>query len=115
MESPPPDTQGPLDAAWAELEAHWNDAGAHKKFLALADTLDQLPDAGRRYRLVRESDPARAERAKQQVDALLVLAMSRMKAEKSPEPKARRRLDFIALGISAALVAAAFWSMLHGR
>jgi hypothetical protein len=105
----------PLDTAWAEVEAHWDDAAAHKKFLALADTLDRLPDAGRRYRAVREKDPERAERAKAQVDALFGIAMTRMKVEKSEPPKVRRRLDFIAFGISMALIAAALWSMLHGR
>jgi hypothetical protein len=115
MDSPPPDATASLDAAWAEVEASWDDAAAHKKFLALADLLDRLPDAGRRYRAVRENDPARAERAKQQVDALFAIAMTRMTVEKSPPPKARRRLDFIAFGIASALIAASLWSMLHGR
>lgn len=114
MESELPDTPDALDAAWAEVEARWDDAAAHKKFLALADTLDRLADAGRRYRAVRESDPARAERAKAQVDALFGIAMTRMKVEKSEPPKARRRLDYIAFGISTALIAAALWSMFRG-
>ncbi len=114
MDSPPSDAPDPLDAAWAELEAHWDDADAHKKFLALADILDRLSEAGRRYRAVRERDPVRAERASSQVDVLLGLALARMKIEKSDPPKTRRRLDFIAFGISAALIAAALWSMLRG-
>jgi hypothetical protein len=109
------DQRDALDAAWAEVEARWDDAAAHKKFLALADTLDRLADAGKRYRSVREHDPARAERASQQIDALFGLAMTRMAALRAPPPKARRRLDYIAFGISAALVAAALWSLLHGR
>ena len=105
----------PLDVAWSEVEARWDDAAAHKKFLALADTLDRLADAGKRYRGARESDPARAERAKAQIDALFAIAMTRMsKVEKTEPPKTRRRLDFIAFGISAALIAAAIWSMLRG-
>jgi len=104
----------PLEVAWTEVEARWDDAAAHKKFLALADTLDRLADAGRRYRAARERDPARAERVQMQIDALLVLAMKRMSVEQSAPPKARRRLDFIAFGISAALIAAAIWSMMRG-
>lgn len=115
MESPPPAATDPLDAAWAEVEAHWDDPAAHRKFLALADTLDQLADAGRRYRSVREGDSTRAERATEQIDALLLVAMTRMKVEKSEPPKARRRLDYIAFGISAALIAAAIWSMTRGH
>lgn len=109
-------TSDPLELAWQEVLAQWDEPQAHKRFLALADTLDRLADAGRRYRAVRESDPARAERASKQVDALLGIAVTKMSAvEKSPPPKARRRLDFIALGVSAALIAAALWSMLHNR
>ena len=103
----------PLDAAWAEVEARWDDAAAHKKFLALADTLDRLADAGQRYRRERESDPLRAERAKQQIDQLVGLAMTRIAMDRAPPPKTRRRLDFIAFGISAALIASAIWSMFH--
>ena len=104
----------PLETAWSEVEGHWDDPAAHKKFLALADTLDRLADAGRRYRSASE-DPARAERGKTQIDALLALALKRMKSvEQSAPPKARRRLDFIAFGISAALIAAALWSMMRG-
>jgi len=110
-----PDADDPLDEAWADVEARWDDAAAHKKFLALADTLDRLADAGKRYRSVREGDPGRAALASQQIDALFGLAMTRMATLKAPPPKARRRLDYIAFGISAALIAAALWSMLHGR
>lgn len=109
-----PTAGDPLEVAWAELRGHWDDAAAHKRFLALADTLDRLADAGKRYRHVREHEPERAERAKQQIDALLVVAMGRMKIEKSDPPKARRRLDYVAFGISAALIAAALWSMFRG-
>ncbi len=106
----------PLEAAWQEVLAHWDEPAPHKRFLALAGSLDRLADAGKRYRAVKESDPARAARAAQQVDALFGIAMTKMSAvEKSPPPKARRRLDFIALGVSAALIAAALWSMLHNR
>jgi hypothetical protein len=110
------DAPDPLDAAWAELEAHWDEPAAHKKFLALAETLDRLADAGRHYRAVRENDPTRAERASTQIDALFGIALAKMKQlEKSEPPKVRRRLDFVAFGISAALIAAALWSMLHGH
>jgi hypothetical protein len=105
----------PLDAAWAEVEAHWDDPAPHKKFLALADTLDRLADAGKRYRSVRDEDPGRAPRASQQIDALFGIAMTRMSTLRAPPPKARRRLDYIAFGISIALIAAALWSMLHAR
>ncbi len=114
MERDSPEPADPLEVAWSEVEARWDEPAVHKKFLALADTLDRLGDAGRRYRAVRESSPERAERARAQVEALLGIAMTRMKVEKSEPPKARRRLDFIAFGISAALIAAALWSMLRG-
>ena len=67
------DTDDPIETAWTALQAQWESAERHKAFVALAASLQRLPDAARRYR---ESlpDPARSERAKQGIDAVLRVA-----------------------------------------
>jgi hypothetical protein len=115
----PPSGADPIEAAWTELEGHWDDPAAHKKFLTLADSLDRLALAGQRYRAVKEQatkdgDAARAATAAKQIDVLLGLAMGRVKAvEKTDLPPKRSRIEWIAFGVSTALIAAALWSMLR--
>lgn len=116
-ETPP--QKDAVEAAWKEVEARWDDPTAHKKFLTLADSLDALAVAGQRYRAVKEQatkdgDAARAAAASKQIDALLGLAMGRVKAvEKTAPPPKRSRVEWIAFGVSTALIAAALWSMLR--
>ena len=83
----------PIDRAWAEVEANWEDDEAHKRFMALAATLDRLKDAGTRYREVREKDPARADAAGERINELLSRAMVRLmsNAQPSKRPVATRR------------------------
>ncbi len=105
----------PVDAAWAELEAHWDDPDAHKRFLALCLTFGRLPDAGARYRKVKEQDPARAERAGQQLEAVLAAATIALYESKSPAPQKHNRLNVFAIAVAATLVIAALWAWLHSR
>jgi hypothetical protein len=105
----------PLEVAFEELDARWDDPAAHAKVLALADALERLAEVGRRYRAVESTRPERAELAKKQIDLLLGLAVARVKrTEKTDAKPAKNRLEWIAFGVSASLVAAALWSMLRG-
>lgn len=63
----------PIETAWSALLAEWESPERHKAFVALAAALGRLPDAARRYREC-GADPARAERAKQGIDAVLRVA-----------------------------------------
>ncbi len=105
----------PLAVALAKLDASWDDPAAHKKVLALGDTLDRLAEVGKHYRAIHAADPARAVVAQKQIDALLGLAMTRVaRTEKTEVKPTKSRLEWIAFGVSAALIAAALWSMLRG-
>lgn len=108
-----PDAGDALEAAWAAVEAGWDKPEAHKKFLALADGLDRLADAGRRYRAVKEADPARRDAAARQIDQLLGLAMKRVRVDKVEPTKSRSRVEWIALGVSIVLISAALFSALR--
>ena len=56
-------SEDPIEVAWREVEASWEDEAAHKRFLTLCQSFDRLADAGARYRAVREGDEERAEMA----------------------------------------------------
>ena len=100
----------PLEAAWQALLDAWPEEGAHRKFLALAETLDRLPDAGSRYRgikdeALRAGDTARAAEAEAGIERLITRAMGRMELHRQPpDPKPRR----IVLGLGVVLVLALF-------
>ena len=111
------DETDPIDAAWAQLEADWDDEAAHKKFLTLCQAMHRLPDAGRRYREVREGDPDRADVAAAQIDRLLTLAMQGLEVLKTEPPRRSGKtvMFLVALGVSLALVVTALWSFLRFR
>ena len=68
----------PIDEAWARVEAEWGDREAHRRFVAVCVALDRLPEAGKRYRAVRDSDPARHDDAVRQIDSLIALATQQL-------------------------------------
>jgi len=68
----------PIDEAWARVEAEWGDEDTHRRFVGVCVALDRLPDAGKRYREVRETDPARRDDAVRQIDTLIALATQQL-------------------------------------
>ncbi len=99
-----------LEREWARLLSSWDDAAAHKRFLVLAEANGQLAFAGKRYRDVRESEPDKREIAIKQTEQILALAIAHMsRAERTEPQKGRGRLEWIAFGVSAALIAAVLW------
>lgn len=71
------DALDPLETAWTELLARWGDDDKHRAFVALASALERLPDAGARYRALRD-DPARGEAARKGLERVLAAAMARL-------------------------------------
>lgn len=117
MEQPPEqpgEPQDPIDTAWERVERHWDDPDAHGAFVALCMELGRLPEAGRRYRHVRDHDPERSEDARRRIDELLTLATRTLELSRTPPPTgtARRRLFWVALGVSLLMVGVVLWTML---
>jgi hypothetical protein len=105
-----------LASAWASVERDWENDNAHRRFLALCAACDQLSEAGKRYRQVRDEDPARAAEAKRRIDGLLALATEQLLRQKTPPPtKSTPRLTFIAIGITAAIVGMTLWQLARLR
>ena len=68
----------PIDEAWPQVEAEWGNIEAHRRFVAVCVALNRLPEAGKRYREVRENDPDRRNEASKQIDTLIVLAAQQL-------------------------------------
>jgi len=105
-----------LAAEWERLATAWDDPRAHQRFLALADASGALAEAGRRYRGVRDGDPARRAEAERRIEEILGRALARMKPERSDETRRlRSRVEWVGYGVSAALIAAALWQLFRLR
>lgn len=103
-----------LERAWRDVLAAWDEGGRHERFLALADVKGALAEAGKRYRAVRESDADRRAEAERRIDEILGRAMARMQLLEQREPtKARSRMEWVAFGVSAALIAAALYQLVR--
>ncbi|MFW6050320.1 MAG: hypothetical protein ACODAU_04055 [Myxococcota bacterium] len=106
--------EDPVEQAWKRVMERWDDPEAHGAFLALCMELDRMPEAGRRYREVRDTDPERSDEARRRIDELLAFAMHHLESSRTGPPAGRRgrRLFWVALGLSLFMVGAALWTML---
>jgi hypothetical protein len=106
----------PIESAWHEVLAQWEDERAHKAFVLLASSTGCLAEAGRRYREVQESDPARADVAKRETDRILALALQGLTTLKSEPPRTSKALLMaIAFAVMSALIISALWAVLRMR
>ncbi len=96
----------PFERVWRDVEARWADPAAHRKFIAFCAAQGALSEAGSRYRVVREKDPARAEQARRGADAVLAAAMQSMHlARTTPEvPRSLKLMGWVSLAISGILL-----------
>jgi hypothetical protein len=102
-----------LEREWARVVASWDDDKAHDRFLVLCDSSDRLAVAGRRYREVRETDPARAAEASRRIDDILSRAMAHISVMRTERAPRRSPIEWVALGVSSALLAALLWQILR--
>jgi hypothetical protein len=103
-----------FDVAFRELEAHWSEDKAHKRFIAFCAAQGALAEAGKRYRKVREEDPARAEEAARRIDAVLAQALQHMQLTKSEVKPATRNLRWV-VGACVCLALFALLTLLRAR
>ncbi|HEY6879220.1 MAG TPA: hypothetical protein VI299_14440 [Polyangiales bacterium] len=91
-------SEATIEAAWEALEASWNDDAAHRRFVALCSARGSLAEAGARSRAVAEGDPARRERAKRQVAAVMAAALVLLEQSRPPTKVGRSRLWWVLCG-----------------
>jgi hypothetical protein len=106
----------PIEEAWAAVEADWGNEEAHRRFVGVCVALDRLPEAGKRYREVRESDPARRDDAAKQIDTLITLATQQLQDTqvKPPTNEHKRTLTWAAFFIMLVLMGAAVLLLVRG-
>lgn len=104
----------PLDSAWAEVLAAWEDPGAHERFLALCEAMGAAAEAGARYRSVRDGDAERAADAQTRLDQLVARALARLQLERSEVSPAPRRWVFVIALIAMACLLSGALRMLLG-
>jgi hypothetical protein len=69
--------KSPLEQQWEHVLAKWEDEGAHRVLIELAQTTGNLPAVAGWYRRVAE-EPTRRELAQTQLKAITVLALAQL-------------------------------------
>jgi hypothetical protein len=107
--APPPDPV--IDAPWADLQAAWDDDGAHAKFLDAAAAADALDVAAAHYRRRRDANPEDA-RAAGGLARTLMLAQriyeARAQAERTP-PASLKTLKLVGTVFAAVMFGAVIY------
>ncbi|KPK14562.1 MAG: hypothetical protein AMJ62_12665 [Myxococcales bacterium SG8_38] len=106
----------PIDEAWARVEADWDSEEAHRRFVAVCVALDRLPEAGKRYRHARETDPARSEGAARHIETLITLATQRLQDTRVAPATSnhKRTLTWVAFTMMLLLMGAGAWLLIRG-
>jgi len=106
-------TEQLLQDAWQDVLAHFDDDDAHARFLAQCAALGSLDEAGRRYRQVRDGDPARAAAAERRLDDVLAAALVALTDARAPTPRRRTRMFWLVCGVCAGLIGYAILPVLR--
>lgn len=106
----------PIDEAWGQVEADWGNEEAHRRFIGVCVALERLPEAGKRYRRVREVDAARSDDAARQIDKLITLATQQLEDTRvvPSAPRHKRALTWAAFFIMLILMGTGAWLLLRG-
>jgi hypothetical protein len=100
-----------LDALWDRVLSAWDDDKAHAALLDHALRTQTLPDIAGRYRGLVD-DPARGERAKKKLDAIVIAATQSLLAMKTPRPeKIPLSITLTAFAVCALLLGWLAWAM----
>ena len=105
----------PIDEAWTRVESNWGDEGAHRRFVGVCVALGRLPEAGKRYRRIRDVDPARSEEAARHIDRLIALATQQLEDTRvvPATTEHKRTLTWAAFFIMLVLMGAGAWLLLR--
>jgi hypothetical protein len=100
------------DAAWADVLARWDDDAAHRAFLERFRALEDLAEAGRRYRAVLDLRPGDAVALRwrdEVVKRATALALAQLPRTKPPRELPRGMRVAILVALASASVASAAW------
>ena len=110
----PEPTDDPLfEAMWTKVLSSWDEDKIHGAILEYSVTAEKLPDLAGRYRALKD-DPAKGERAKKRLDAIVLAATSLMMSMKTPaNTTIPLPITLSVGGIFLCAVAFAAYAMLH--
>lgn len=105
----------PIEEAWERVEAEWGSEEAHRRFVGVCMTMDQLPEAGRRYRQVHEHNPTRREEAGRQIERLIAIATQQLADTRTAAPSMapKRVLQWVAFAIMLGLMGVGTWLLMR--
>ena len=104
----------PITLAWQKVEAAWDDDDAHRRFVALCESQGLLGEAGRLYRAVRDTDPARSAAAKKRIDYVLAAALRTMEVTRTTPAAAKSVVRTVSIVVALSVVALALMALLRG-
>jgi hypothetical protein len=112
--APPPESDDLIfDTLWNRVTEAWNDDKPHAALLDYALRAGKLPDAAGRYRVLRE-DPDKGEKARKQLDAIVLAATQMMQSMKTPAiTKPPPSVTLSAVGVCAILLGWLAYALLH--
>lgn len=105
-----------FELLWAKVLEQWDDDKLHAAFLDYARERMQLPEAGARYRKIKDTDPQRAERAEKQLGRLMALAVAMLESARETAPQGPPRwITAFAYAVAAVFLAVLIRKVLEGR
>ena len=102
-----------IEAAWRKLDQDWSSDEAHRRFIALCSQRGALEEAGRRYRAVRDADPARQADAAPRLDAVMAAALEQLAQTRAPTPPPTRRIMWLMVGACGFVIIQAVLALLR--
>jgi hypothetical protein len=104
-----------LDASWQRALDNWNDDTRHAVLIEQALRTETLPELAGRYRALLE-DADKGERAKKQIDAIVLAATSLLLSKKTPAPgKTPLPITLSAVGVCVFLLSWLAWALFPHR
>jgi len=112
-ESSAPEDGSGFESLWQRVLDAWDDDKAHAAALEYALRTENLPLLAGRYRKLQD-DPAKGERAKKRLDAIIVAATQLMLSMKTPaSTKVPLPITLSAVGIFLFALAFLVYAMMH--
>lgn len=105
-----------LELLWSKVLEHWDEDKVHTAFLEYARERFLLPEAGARYRQIKETDPERAELAQKKLGQLMTLALALLESAREPVRSGPPRwITSLAYAVAAVFVAVLIRKVFVGR
>ena len=104
-----------FELLWDKVQEHWDDDKVHGAFLEYARERLLLPEAGSRYRVIKETDPDRAEMADKKLTMLMLLALTLLESAREQPTTVPKWVSSIAYAVAAVFFVVLIRKVFGGR